>query len=181
MNNANNVVGQDDLIINGTLTLTATTNNPFILQLVSLTNSNTPGAVTGFAGGLSYAWLAATASGGIVGFKPAALKIDTGNGSNVLAGTFSVATNGKALVVSYTAPPLVAPVMNGAATISNGGFNFSFSGPQGQTYKVLASTNLLWPLTNWLVLTNGVFDSTPANFTDGAVTNDQKYYRVVSP
>ena len=71
--------------------------------------------------------------------------------------------------------------MLAGGSLAGGTFAFSFSGANGQGYRVLASTNLQWPLTNWLVLTNGVFGTGTVNFIDGAATNGQEFYRVSSP
>ena len=83
--------------------------------------------------------------------------------------------------VQLVVAPLVAPVINPAVSQGAGGFNMSFSGVNGQSYRVLASTNLSLPLTNWLVLTNGVFGAGLVNFKDSTMGNNQKFYRVSSP
>ncbi|HXC35737.1 MAG TPA: hypothetical protein VNV43_07660, partial [Candidatus Acidoferrales bacterium] len=60
--------------------------------------------------------------------------------------------------------------------------NFIMSGTNnsgsGGTYQVLASTNLLLPLTNWTVLTTNSFTSTGNfSFTNGiSGTNGGKFY-----
>jgi len=77
---------------------------------------------------------------------------------------------------------LVAPILYATAAISGAGlFTASFSGTNGQSYRVLTSTNLALPFTNWLVLTNGTFDVNLMSFTDHAATNIQRFYRVTSP
>jgi len=71
--------------------------------------------------------------------------------------------------------------------------NFSISGGQvviggtnnagaGGTYSVLTSTNLLVPLTNWVVLTNSSFDGN-GNFssTNATGTNTQQFYILKVP
>lgn len=82
--------------------------------------------------------------------------------------------------VRYYAPP-VSPVLNRAATYCAGAFALSFSGANNQSYRVLASTNLMLPLTNWLVLTNGTFGTSMVSYTDTAATKMQEFYRVTSP
>ena len=76
---------------------------------------------------------------------------------------------------------LVAPVLSPTGSHSGGGFNLSFSGVTGQSYRVLASTNLTLPLTNWLTLTNGVLGAGQINFIDASATNRVRFYRVTSP
>ena len=62
-----------------------------------------------------------------------------------------------------------------------GGFALTFSGPSGQTYKVLGSTNVALPLTSWSVLTSGTFGASPVSYTNTPATAPQEFYRVVSP
>jgi Right handed beta helix region len=76
---------------------------------------------------------------------------------------------------------IYAPLAIGSVTFNAGTFNLNFSGPSGQAWQVLASTNLLLPLANWSVLTSGVFGPFTTNFTDLAATNEQEFYQVVSP
>jgi hypothetical protein len=76
---------------------------------------------------------------------------------------------------------LVPPVLNPVVSFSGGAVTFSFSGANAQSYRILASTNLILPVTNWLVLTNGIFGPGLVNFTDNASTNSQKFYRITSP
>ena len=83
--------------------------------------------------------------------------------------------------VQLVVAPLVAPTLANVVSFGAGGFSLSFSGSSGQSYRVLASTNLSLPLTNWLTLTNGIFGPGVVNFTDSAATNQQEFYRVRSP
>ena len=83
--------------------------------------------------------------------------------------------------VQLVVAPLVAPTLANVVSLGAGGFSLSFSGSSGQSYRLLASTNLSLPLTNWLTLTNGFFGTGVVNFMDSAATNQQKFYRVRSP
>lgn len=181
LNDATNTAGQDLLALNGSLNLQVTVANPCTLKLVSLTPGNLPGPVTNFSAAANYSWTLASASGGILNFNPAAFSLDTTGFSNAFTGTFSVNTNGNALVLDYAPPPLAAPMVGGYGPAGPGRFALNFSGASGQTYHVLASTNLLLPLTNWWVLTNGAFGSGLISFTDAAATNCFEFYRVTSP
>jgi alpha-L-fucosidase 2 len=89
--------------------------------------------------------------------------------------TNTLASNGMLTVIAL--PP---PTINGI-TQAGSGVQFTFSGVSGQTFTVLGSTNLFAPMPNWVVLTNGVFGTAPASFTDPLLTNDARYYRVASP
>ena len=65
--------------------------------------------------------------------------------------------------------------------LSGSSFPLTFSGPNGQTYKVLTSTNVALPLARWIQLSNGTFGTTPVTYTDTAATNRAQFYRIVSP
>ena len=55
------------------------------------------------------------------------------------------------------------------------------SGTNGQTWKILTSTNVAKPLANWDVVTNGTFSGVPVNYTNFSITERQRYYRIKSP
>ena len=83
--------------------------------------------------------------------------------------------------VQLVVAPLVAPSLTKVLAMSPSGFSLSFSGVNGQSYRLLASTNVVLPLTNWLVLTNGFFGSGLMNFTDPAAPVSHKFYLLRSP
>ena len=95
-------------------------------------------------------------------------RTDTGVTSNIL--------------VTANFAPLVPPSIVGNPGISAGIFSFSFNGTNGQTFKVLGSSNLNIPLNSWSVLTSGVFSGIPLTFTNvvdpGAPLG---FYRIMSP
>ena len=95
-------------------------------------------------------------------------------GTNLIWDTNQLAANGTLAVAS------LIPLLSGA-TLQNNGLNLTLDGYSGQAYRILCSTNLMVPLTNWLVFTNGTFGAGPASFTDTSFTNPARYYRVVSP
>jgi autotransporter-associated beta strand protein len=91
-------------------------------------------------------------------------------------------TNNLTVTANFTALAPVPPVLNGGFGFNSGGFRLTFSGPSGQTYRVLASTNLLQPMTNWIVLTNGTFSASPVDFTNTAPAGPSAdFYRIASP
>jgi hypothetical protein len=57
----------------------------------------------------------------------------------------------------------------------------TFSGPQSQTYQVLATTNVEQSLASWNVLTNGAFGTGPESFTDTSAADAARFYRITSP
>jgi hypothetical protein len=82
--------------------------------------------------------------------------------------------------VTVNAAGLVPPVVL-SQTIIGGKFQLSFTGPDGQSYRVLGTTNLSLPLASWTVLTNGTFAG-PATFIDTATAdNPARFYKVGSP
>ena len=171
----------DWLNIAGVLDVAATSTNPFTIKIISLTASNTPGPAADFARTSNYAWIIATASGGITNFDPTAFAVDASAFSNAFGGSFSVVQQATNLVLQYVAPP--APlVLTGGTTLGNGTFQLSFNGPVSQTYRILATTNLFAPLSNWTVLTTGNFSGGVIRFTDpGASNQPVQFYRAASP
>ncbi len=84
------------------------------------------------------------------------------------------------LVVGFT-PPLTPPTILGEQWSSETGFQLSVSGPAGQTYQVLTSTNAALALSNWTILTTGSFPIA-GPVVDSTATNEPgKFYRVISP
>lgn len=84
------------------------------------------------------------------------------------------------LITSSTAVEITAPGSPG-----NGPFQFSFANDSGASFRVLATTNVTLPASNWTFL--GFAAETPPGsgqfqFTDpGATNHPQRYYRVKSP
>ncbi len=78
--------------------------------------------------------------------------------------------------------PLVAPTIFFNALATNGNFQFNFSGPTGQSYTVLATTNLA-ATASWEIIATGIFQNSPATFTETNNLTGQpmRFYRVVSP
>jgi len=79
---------------------------------------------------------------------------------------------------------LVTPTFgNPAIAAVSGGWQLNFGAQNGQTYKVLAATNLTLPVNQWIILTNGTFGvSGTATFTDSSTANlPQRFYLIVSP
>jgi len=168
------------LNITGALNLQSATSNPFVIKLVSLTNGSTPGLLAGFDSAGTNVWTLATVSGGIQNFDAEKFVVDTTDFSNAFTGTFTVGTNSNSLVLTYQSAALVVPVISGV-TGGNGMFSLSFSGPQGQSYHIYASTNVALPLGIWQVVTSSVFGAGPAIYSEGTTNNPQKFFRVGSP
>jgi hypothetical protein len=186
---ATNTVMRDGIIIRGKLTLLATTNNPFTIDLVSMANSNTPGFIQDFNPTNSYSWTIVTNTGGTTGFSASAFKINTNGFSNPLEGAFGVTNVGNTLVVKYlpSSQPAVVTAPS-VPSISNyamlgGAFRLGFNGSAGQPYRVLGTNNLSAPLSTWVVLASGTIGTNgTVIFTDpSAATNKEWFYQIVSP
>lgn len=100
--------GHDSVAIAGALTFASTPAKPFVVKPLSLDLAGAAGPVAGFNGYGSHTWTIATASGGIIGFNPAAATVDVSEFTNLLHGIFSVETQGNDLVLRYT--PNAVPV-----------------------------------------------------------------------
>ncbi len=74
------------------------------LDLDSLTQANTPGALSDFDPTKTYQWTLLTSGGGISGFDPANIRVDTAGFANSFAGAFSVLEVGNNLVLQYRVP-----------------------------------------------------------------------------
>jgi len=68
-----------------------------------------------------------------------------------------------------------APVLSQPARKSGSVFSFQLSGLPGQTYTILASTNLA--KTNWVPVLTTNLSSSPALIQDNQATNKQRFYR----
>lgn len=70
-----------------------------------------------------------------------------------------------------------------SASLGSGGvFQLIGNGTASQPYRILATTNLSLPITNWVEVGSGTLSGTPFNFTDtNAPGLQQRYYMLVSP
>ena len=165
----------------GTLALTYTNGTPALtVTNGTLTLSNNAVSVTtGTALPAGSYLLVTKGTGGAVAGTVASSRV-TVQGAGLAAGC-----GGSLLLLNsqlyLTVQTLVAPVLNVPGLGQAGQFGFGFSGPGGQSFRVLAATNLLLPLTNWLVLTNGTFGGGLIGFTDTPSIAGQKFYRITSP
>ncbi len=96
--------------------------------------------------------------------------------------TDSNVTNSLSVTANFVATTAVPPVITGSPVLGSGGLQLTFSGPPGQTYKILASPDLLQPMTNWTVLTSGTFGASPVTYTNSVPpATPGGYYRIASP
>jgi hypothetical protein len=133
----------------------------------TLSVSNVAGTL---AGGQSFKLFSATSfSGAFNSLSPAS------PGPN-LSWNFNP-TNGTLKIVSLP-PPQITSFSLGAGD----SFTLSGTGPGGQSYRVLATTNLALPFGSWTLVNTGTFTGGMFSFTDSSTTNYlQRYYRVATP
>jgi hypothetical protein len=84
-----------------------------------------------------------------------------------------------------TASSVIQPaprIIGGKALLGAGGFQLTFAGPAGHSYKVLASDDLTLPMSQWQVLDSGTFGSDNAIYSDpDAVNHPNRFYIITSP
>lgn len=121
--------GWDLLDVAGTLTLTGMTNSGFTINLITLSDSTTPGPMTNFNSSSSYSWMIARATT-ITGFNASLFNVYAGAFSNSYSGTFGI-TNGlyesdQALFLTYTSggTPVPEPGTWAAAALLAAGAAF---------------------------------------------------------
>jgi Bacterial Ig domain len=84
-------------------------------------------------------------------------------------------------VAAVTVNAAVAPAVS-APTQNGNGYSFSISGPTGQPYTILTTTNVALPLSSWSVArTNSAFVAGSASYTNSTPNDPQRYYRVKTP
>ncbi len=106
--------------ITGSLTIAATSTSPFGISVQSLTGGNAAGQIGNFDPTQSYQWVFINASGGITGFSPATIALNTSGFANSFTGVFTVSENSGAtsLYLSYT-PATVSGTVRWSGAVSN--------------------------------------------------------------
>ena len=151
-------------IAGGTLTLTAST----------VAKVNNTGASLALG---SYKLVAKGTGGAVAGTVPAVTVGGNGFAGGATA-SLSISNNELYLVIGSGTiyPPVISSFgLTGSAAVLN------FSGTNGQTWKVLSSTNLTKALTNWDVVTTGTFAGAPVTYTNTTPVDPQRFYIITSP
>ncbi len=98
--------GWDLLALSGSLTIEATSANPFVIDVTSLALDNTAGVVADFDPFHGYLWTLVTAADGIIGFDPSAFLVKTDNFANeLMGGTFFVTADANNLHLQFNPVP----------------------------------------------------------------------------
>lgn len=92
-------------------------------------------------------------------------------------------TNGYAILLpAELVAPVAPPQFANFGRNAGGSFTVSGTGPTGAVYRILATTDLTLPLSNWTVTVTGSFNGGVFNFIDTQATNHpQRFYRAVTP
>ena len=169
------------LLVNGSV---AVATLPTVSILPATTNIALGGKVTltAAAGGtapLSYRWFD-NATNFIAGATNSALTIT--NPSLSAAGNYTVVVTNLYGSATNWATVGINPLFIFSSTFSGGNFVVGGSGPDGNSYRVLTTTNLILPLTNWMPAVTGIFSGGQFWFTDSVSTNLlQRFYRIAVP
>jgi hypothetical protein len=75
---------------------------------------------------------------------------------------------------------LIPPTVSGSG-LNGGNYEVTFSGPSGQTYHVLSSTNVALPLASWTPVSSGTFAGSPVTYTNSSPNDAQRFYIITSP
>jgi PKD repeat protein len=96
----------------------------------------------------------------------------------IVSGSGGSATNTQTGYISVSPKPTI-----GRTYLSGGSLTLSGSnGPAGASYRILTSTNLTLPLTNWVAVFTNVFAPDGSySFTNSSDTNTANFFRLVSP
>jgi autotransporter-associated beta strand protein len=109
----------DRISATGTINITATELDPFIIRIISLDGSNNPGFVSDFNMASSYMWILASGSS-ISGFDSAKFELDPSAFHNPAdAEQFTIGTSGNNLVLNYNAAGVI-PEPSGVLLIALG-------------------------------------------------------------
>jgi hypothetical protein len=99
-------IGWDEILVTGTLTITATPGQPFALTIFPASGGTLYSGQFVFNDTQNYSWTIASASGGIVGFDPDAITIDSSAFSSLLGpGQFFLNQTGNDLMLNFTPVP----------------------------------------------------------------------------
>jgi hypothetical protein len=134
--------------------------------------------------GSSYAWTVPSGATVTAGQGSSSITVTFGTASGSVGVTESLATGCAGAPVSLAVTvqaTLESPVIASEAIV-DGNFQLTFTGPSGQTWKVMTSTDVALPFGSWTLLSNGTFTASPETVTDpSGASQPGLFYRVISP
>jgi hypothetical protein len=108
----------------------------------------------------------------------AAQSTNAGNYAVVVTNVAGSVTSAVAALTIVIVPPQITSLV----PAGGGLFTLSGTGPVGEPYRLLATTNVTLPLANWPVVDTGVFTDGLFSFTEAQAANyAQRFYRVATP
>ena len=103
------------------------------------------------------------------------------DGGGIVGGaSAALVLNGGELYLQVTGGTLYPPVLS-SAYLANGEMVLSFSGTNGQAYRVLSSTNLTTALSNWTEISSGTLTGGTLNYTSTPAADPQRFFIITSP
>jgi N-acetylneuraminic acid mutarotase len=92
----------------------------------------------------------------------------------------NITSNAEVFVTA--AAPLAPIFLNKPVFGGNGSFSFTFTNSPGQSFTVMAATNISLPISDWTVL-GGVAETSAGQyqFIDSSVSNPEYFYRIRAP
>jgi autotransporter-associated beta strand protein len=175
--------------VNGSLNLTSA--SVIITNVINTPTINVTGGALTLASGMvftvnvngtlttgSYKLISKGTGGSVTGTAPAAVAVGGAGLASGATASLSISNNELYLVVS--GGTLTPPVINHFSLVS-GQAVLSFSGPNGQTWKILTGTNLSTALANWTIASSGAFSGSVVNYTNSTLNEPKRFYTVTSP
>jgi hexosaminidase len=142
--------GWDQILINGGMTINASSASPLNINIISLTAANQPGALAAFNNAQDYSWLAIHSTNPpIAGFSTSVVTVNGASFGNALGtGAFSVTTNntptGGDLFVNF----VHAPILTLSNLIVSAGSNAVFSAVNTVSNSTSATAVYSWKSNN---------------------------------
>jgi autotransporter-associated beta strand protein len=171
--------GWDNLIINGDLAIRASASSKFTVQIVSLGSANTPGPSVNFDSTQDYVWTMARTTGGVLGFDPDGVILDTTRFENGLnGGRLALEVRGNDLVIVFDGvrPPRIRSVQRSTSALQ-----IYIEGEANQEYRI--ETTIQLAPANWAPAGTVTANASGAVVFEAPLSPDNvtRFYRVVAP
>jgi hypothetical protein len=161
-------IAADSKVYDGTTNATINSTNVMLDGVLSADTANVGLSTNGYTASFAAPDVGSAISVTVTGLTLAG----TAAGNYTLAPVTGLAAD----ILALQMPVLEEP------TVQSGAVQLTFSAQQGQTYKVIATSDITLSLDQWTVLTNGTFGSGPVTFTENVAPEVQnRFYRITSP